>query len=288
MPRLQTTVQTQWEQTSVDSHSFYCSAKHLTKWWPRQKCTTTMCHSCLGSWWQHSQLLQEVSSIQPGAELLSPSVIQKTVSFWTGSAFFFWFTSLLHWTSVPPSLLPHLHLPHFFPFLQTPCQYIVASVGFTTPPTLTVPIERGSVKLNLSRTGHLEQEVRVICYTENWTASRSVIFVERPNSLTSAVVFPPNETQCTCNVVLLDGEQDQPKVAFYVRLATLSPNALVAQDTVIVFITPDISRCEPLKTNTNVIMLINIPLDIIGTILLCLMINVQCRGLISPGGERKA
>ena len=85
----------------------------------------------------------------------------------------------------------------------------------------------------------------MICYTEDWTAARNVNFVERPNSLVSAVVFPPNGTHCTCNVALLDGVQDQPKVAFHVKLATLSPNANLLQSDVVVYIVQDISRCEP-------------------------------------------
>ena len=101
--------------------------------------------------------------------------------------------------------------------------------------------------LNISRTGNLEQEVKVICYTEDWTATKGVNFEERPNALSSAIVFPPNVTHGSCKVTLTGGKQVDLKVAFRVRLFAPPGNANVGQESVVVvFITQDIKHSEPL------------------------------------------
>ena len=76
----------------------------------------------------------------------------------------------------------------------------------------------------------------MICYTEDWTALGGVNFRGRPNSAASAVVFPPNVTTSSCDVVLFDNQQDLPNVAFRVGLGTLSGNAVVTQGSAVVYI----------------------------------------------------
>ena len=100
--------------------------------------------------------------------------------------------------------------------------------GRTVPCELEVRIEEsiGTLVLNLSRHGNLEEEVGVVCYTEEHTAISGRDFHSRPRgNLTSLVTFAPNQTRAQCAVEIINDPQNENSERFFVKLA--DPQSLV-------------------------------------------------------------
>lgn len=112
-----------------------------------------------------------------------------------------------------------------------------ATIGFVGPPALTDPTTCqlevrvsegvGSVALNITRTGNLEERVGVICYTKAGTASRGQDFHPRPNNAPSRVEFQPNETTAQCRVEIVDDTLHEITERFLVLLGAVRGKASV-------------------------------------------------------------
>lgn len=77
----------------------------------------------------------------------------------------------------------------------------------------------GDLQLNLTRTGNLDQVVRVVCYTQDDSAHGKADYLSRPkNSLESEVIFGVNETTAVCAVTIVNDQVFESRERFYVRL----------------------------------------------------------------------
>ena len=116
-----------------------------------------------------------------------------------------------------------------------------ATIGFVGPPALTdhntcqvevrVVEGVGSVALNLTRTGNLQESVGVICYTKSGTASRGQDFHPRPNNAPSRIEFQPNETTAQCRIEIVDDTLHEITERFLVFLGTVQGRASVNSST---------------------------------------------------------
>lgn len=110
----------------------------------------------------------------------------------------------------------------------------------------------GSVVIELTRTGALDQELGVTCYTQDYSATGNLDFLPRlANSQGSEVTFGVNQSVAECEVVILDDERIEHREAFYVLLSPLQTQgagALVQVEpdysTMCVYINHDINDCK--------------------------------------------
>lgn len=97
--------------------------------------------------------------------------------------------------------------------------------GRTRDCQLEARIEEGSghLTLNITRRGNLEQEMGVVCYTEDDTAIGNADYVSRLEmSAGSVVMFGVNQSLAECVVEIVDDKVFESRERFHVHLAATS------------------------------------------------------------------
>lgn len=89
----------------------------------------------------------------------------------------------------------------------------------------------GTVLVNLTRTGSLEQEISVVCYTEDDTARGNEDYAPRyQDSLDSEVTFPVNQSTTTCALTVINDTNHEGREMFKVHLTTSANTSFVTFD----------------------------------------------------------
>ena len=104
------------------------------------------------------------------------------------------------------------------------------------PPGLTddcdhqVDVEEftGQLVVNLTRVGRLEQEVGVVCTTEDDSATANSDYIARlSEGLGSEVMFGVNQSTAACVVEIVDDGEIEHREMFYLHLSPLPDQGLV-------------------------------------------------------------
>ncbi len=108
----------------------------------------------------------------------------------------------------------------------------------------------GVVTINLTRSGNLEQEVGVVCSTEDGSARGGVDYVPRLQSdVGSEVIFGAGESESACLVAIEDDVRHEPlREIFYLHLgpSTSYDHVSIAPglSTICIYISADIRDSE--------------------------------------------
>lgn len=123
--------------------------------------------------------------------------------------------------------------------------------GHTLGCDLETDIEEFSRHLivNLTRMGKLDQEVGVICYTEDHSAIGNADYLARlKDNSESGIVFGVNQSMAECVVTIVDDGEIEHREMFYVHLSPLATEGLVHVDpnysTMCVYINHDDNDCK--------------------------------------------
>lgn len=108
----------------------------------------------------------------------------------------------------------------------------------------------GVVNILLTRTGGLNHEVGVICYTGNSLGahlSSSDDYIPRPNNNNSVVYFKPGEQDTYCPIEIINDMQNENLDSFYVHLGSTEGYAQTdsSSSPVCVFIQHDSEDSKP-------------------------------------------
>ena len=88
--------------------------------------------------------------------------------------------------------------------------------------------DAGHVTVPLVRSGNLEQEIAVICYTQDIMAKGGSDYVPRlPDSRLSEVRFGVNHSMAECVVRVHDDQEYEEREGFFVHLATTRNQSFV-------------------------------------------------------------
>lgn len=94
---------------------------------------------------------------------------------------------------------------------------------------VVVKEDQGKLVIPLVRDGYINQELGVVCYTEDDTASAGEDYVPRPFSSPAAqVTFPVNSSTAECEVTIMNDQLYELREQFMVHLAPIPTQTYIS------------------------------------------------------------